>query len=273
MKSSTLNIVFVSVLFSVFFIGNSFAFNVSSNSESSLDNAFNDNRRKIRLGFTAPSTMNRQLLLTEDDSATSGIDWGYDGAYYATQYADMYWLIEGQLFTIQGTNVVDESSSFPIGFHTNNDGISTIQIDQLENISDEFNVYLFDNELEVYHNLRDSAYEFYADAGEHLNRFNLVFNEPQAEPSESLSVEENELENFKIYYNNVSSTLTLDNVSNVTLEGLSIYNMAGQLVYNYTLNGSLSKQEIQLNRQPSKGTYIVLINTEIGAVSKKVILY
>ena len=278
MKTSILNIVVTTALVSLVFIGTSFASNSSYknictlNESSKVDKSYDDNRRKIRLGFTAPSTMHRQLLLTEDENATSGIDWGYDGEYYATEYDDMYWLIEGQFFTIQGTDIVDENSNFPLGFHTNEDGISTIGIDALENFSEEFELYLFDTELEVYHNLKGSDYEFYADAGVHLNRFELVFNNP-AEPSDSLSVDENEIRNFKIYFNNVSNTLVLNNASNVTLKGLSIYNITGQLVYNYSLKGGPSRQEIQLNNQPAKGTYIVMVITEQGSVSKKVVLH
>ncbi|WP_299116658.1 T9SS type A sorting domain-containing protein [uncultured Winogradskyella sp.] len=279
MKATTLKIAFTSALVSVVFIGTSFANNTSLhevtellNENSVTPNTFDDSRRKIRIGFTAPNTLHRQLLLTEDENATSGIDWGYDAAYYATEYDDMYWLIEGQMFTIQGTNIVNEASNFPLGFHTNDNGLSTIGIDALENISNDFNLYLYDKELEVYHNLRDSDYQFYTEAGEYLDRFELVFTESQ-DSSASLSVEENEIEKFKFYYNSSTNILVLNNMSNATLKALSIYNIAGQLVYNYTLNLTSKRQEIKFNDQPVKGAYIVQIETEQGAVSKKILLH
>ncbi|MFC0605046.1 T9SS type A sorting domain-containing protein [Winogradskyella pulchriflava] len=278
MKVSNLKLTITTVLVSLVFIGKSFANttvvneNVSISQENSSFSIPNDNRRKIRLGFTAPSTMHRQLLLTEDANATSGIDWGYDGEYYETEYDDMYWLIEGQLFTIQGTNIVDETSNFPLGFHINDSGLNTIGIDALENISDEFNLYLLDKDLGVYHNLRDSAYEFHADAGEYLERFALVFNVP-VESSSVLPTNENDESDIKIYYKSPLNILVLNNLSDLTLKELSIYNIAGQLVYNYALNETSARQEIQFNNQPIKGTYIVLIETDDGTVSKKTILY
>ncbi len=278
MKATILKIAFASVLISVVFIGKSFAntnilqYNICvSNENSVISNSYDDNRRKIRIGFTAPNTLHRQLLLTEDTNATSGIDWGYDGAYYVTEYDDMYWLIEGQMFTIQGTDVVDETSSFPLGFHTSTDGLSTIGIDGLENISEEFNIYLHDKELEVYHNLRESTYEFYADAGEYLDRFELVFTDSQL-PSSSLSIKENEITNFEIYYNGTINALVLDNKSSATLKGASIYNIAGQLVHSYVLNEASTRQEIQFNNQPSKGIYIVFIQTGHEIFSQKVLI-
>ncbi|WP_369994126.1 T9SS type A sorting domain-containing protein [Winogradskyella sp.] len=275
MKTSVINIVFAAVVISVVFIGESFAISSLEQSNACSLNENNtpvDNRRKIRLGFTGPSTMHRQLLLTEDENATSGIDWGYDGAYYATPYDDMYWLIDGQLFTIQGIDVVDESSNFAIGFHTNEDGMNTIGIDALENFSEDFDLYLYDNELQVHHNLRDSEYEFYSDAGVFLNRFELVFADPQ-ESSDALSLDENELDNFNIYYNSTSNTLVLNNPSSVKLKGLSIYNIASQLVHHHTLDEFSTRQTIRFNNKPANGTYIVMIETERGVVSQKVLLH
>ncbi|WP_299364376.1 T9SS type A sorting domain-containing protein [Winogradskyella sp.] len=275
MNSSNLKVISIALLTLLLSVVNVYATNNNKSIDKDildLEQPTNDLRRKIRLGFTAPSTMHRQLLLTEDENATPGIDWGYDGAYYETDYADMYWLIENQFFTIQGTNVVNEDSNFPLGFHINNDGISTIGIDALENISDEFNLYLYDSELGIYHNLRDGGYDFFAEAGEYLERFELVFSIPQ-ESSEALSVDENEIDKLKIYYNSDINTLTLNNPLGVTLKKLSIYNIAGQLVYVDSLNEASSKLNVQFNNQQSQGAYIVLIETDRGAVSKKVLFY
>lgn len=279
MKTSLLKYVLAAIFVSLVFVKESYASNNEREDTFSLKetsssncNSTDDDRRKIRLGFTAPSTMHRQLLLTEDENASIGIDWGYDGAYLPTEYDDIYWLIEGQFFTIQGTNVLDETSNFPLGFHTNESGTSTIGIDALENFSEDFNLYLYDNELEVYHNLRDSDYQFYSDAGIYLNRFSMVFNLP-AEHSEVLSIDENEISKFKIYYNDSSNTLILNNTSSLTLKGISIYNIAGQIVHNHVINGFSTRQEINFNNTPAKGTYIVLIETDKGSISKKAILF
>jgi hypothetical protein len=279
MKTTLFKILFTSVLLSVVFMGKSFANAVDSKSSgytlsktSTTTNSNYDNRRKLRIGFTASSSLHRQLLLTEDENATSGIDWGYDGECYESNFDDMYWLIQGQLFTIQGTDDVNESSNFPIGFHILESGNNTIRIDGLENFSDEFNFYLYDKELDIYHNLRESSYEFFANSGTHLDRFELTFREPQG-TDDALSVKENELKDFKIYYNSTANKITLNNTSNTRLKALTILNITGQLVYNYSLNDTSTKQEIQLNTQQAKGTYIVLINTELGIISKKVILY
>ncbi|WP_422107965.1 T9SS type A sorting domain-containing protein [Winogradskyella sp.] len=274
MYASILKIVHPSLLIFLFSAVNLYATSPINEAEVTMEkeDLADDLRRKIRLGFTAPSTIHRQLLLTEDENASSGIDWGYDSEYLTTDYEDMYWLIEDQLFIIQGTDIIDEYSSFPLGFHTHNDGMSTIGIDGLENISEEFSLYLFDTELEIYHNLRANAYEFYAEAGEYLDRFALVFTLPQGY-SETLSIDENERDSFKMHYDNGINTLIVNNPFSVTLKTISVYNLAGQLIHVQTLNEALIKLRIQFNNRPAQGTYIVLVETDTGTVSKKVLFY
>lgn len=262
-----------SVVFIIVSIHNpSFACNSIVQDANEAYQTNDDNRRKIRLGFTANSTLHRQLLLTEDQNATPGIDWGYDGAYYATIYDDMYWLIEGELFTIQGTNVVDETSNFPLGFHTAESGMNTIGIDALENIEDDFNLFLFDNELNIYHNLREGDYEFYAEAGVFLNRFALVFNANQ-ESDQALSIDDEQLDDLDLKYNKNSKTLILHNPEGVSIKELEVYNVNGQQIQKYPEVFNAVRQEFEFNNAISNGIYVVVVNTEYGIRSKKVIIH
>ncbi|MCT4629950.1 T9SS type A sorting domain-containing protein [Winogradskyella sp.] len=262
-------------IFSLCIVFTSVCFGQNSGSSSSLPDEENlnittqnqdDDRRKIRLGFTAPNTLHRQLLLTEDENATSGIDWGYDGEYYATEYDDMYWLIEGQLFTIQGTDIIDENSSFPLGFHTNIDGVSTIGIDALENIDDDFDLYLLDNESGTNHNLRDGDYEFYTESGVYLERFQIAFQSPT-----TLSTTEKELDQLDFYYAMNRKKIVVLNPTNIELKNIDLYNITGQKVDNYeTWSGTYN--EYQINNL-SAGTYIVKVNTlDNNVVTKKIIV-
>lgn len=270
MRPQILNFIFGLVCVILCGVNSGFATTLSVDQNNTY-NTNNDDRRKIRLGFTATSTMHRQLLLTEDENATAGIDWGYDGAYYATQYDDMYWLIEGELFTIQGTDVVNETSNFPLGFHIAESGLNTIRIDALENIADDFNLYLYDNELNVYHNLRDSDYEFYSDAGVFLNRFALVFSANQ-ETDQALSVDDNTLDNLDIRYNTNTGKIILKNPTNITVEGLEVYNVNGQQIHTYSQDFNVVRKEFELNNATSTGIYVIIVNTAYGILSKKVII-
>lgn len=237
---------------------------VNNTTDYTLNNDPEDTRRKIRLGFTAQNTMHRQLLLTEDENATPGIDWAYDSEYYGNEPNDIYWLIEDEKFLIQGTNDISLTTTFPLGFHTDEDGINYIMIDGLENISETFNLFIYDTEINRYHDLREGYYEFYADAGEYLNRFELTFEIPEV-----LNISDNELNEMNYYYANTKNTLRIENPNNLDLKQVLLYNSLGQLIFQSALNNA-SIQEINFN---NKGVYIVTVRTSYQTTSKKILVH
>ena len=69
------------------------------------------------------------------------------------------------------------------------------------------------------------------------------------------------------------NTLIVSNPFSITLKTLSVYNLAGQLIHAHTSGEISSKLKLQFNNAPAQGTYIVLIETPTGTVSKKVLFY
>ncbi len=235
-----------------------------------VDEDINDDedlRPKLRLGFTAPNMLHRQLLLTVDENATEGIDWGYEGEYYETDWDDMYWLLEGQKFTIIGTNIIDETIVLPLGFHTNTNGDNIIKLDGLENFYEDLGIYIHDKELDKYHSLRERDYHFYADAGAYLDRFELVFSLPQ----QVLSDPENEFTTFDFFYSNANRNIVVKNPLNKKINHISLYNMTGQIVYNINSINTFGDQTHTVPNL-STGTYIIALNTEAGMMTKKVLI-
>ena len=227
-----------------------------------------DTRMKFRIGFNSTNTIHRQLLLTVDENASNGYDWGYDGRLNSVQIDDMFWMLEGEKYGIQGTNEVTAESVFPLGIHARDDGLNSIQIDHLENVPDHVEIYVRDNELNHYHDLRVSEYEFDLTAGDHLERFDLVFSNRQS----SLDVSDVGFsESFDIYYNNNSSNLVIRNSDLTEIRKIELYSIIGQSIYrskNIELQDNL---EIKINNL-SSGTYIVNLDTASGKISKKVLV-
>ena len=135
-----------------------------------------DDRMKFRIGFNAANSLelHRQLLLTIDERATTDVDWAYDGKMNETQTDDMYWVINDESYVIQGSDEAVPSSVYPLGLKTNTEGVNTIKIDELENVPGDIKIYVHDIELDLYHDLRQSDYEVYLDAGVYENRFVLA---------------------------------------------------------------------------------------------------
>ena len=306
MRTSTTKLPLTIVFLFIVYTGSIFANNsvASKTNHLSISDALpsslkEDLRRKIRLGFTAPNTIHRQLLLTEDERATSGFDWGFDASYYDTNSDDMYWLIDNEKFIIQATNVFDETTTFALGFYIKEAGNSTIEIDGLENIDDDFEIYLYDKEEDLYHNLREGEYEFYSDLGEYLNRFELVFNNPDDDNDEDEDSEDDDEDDddsqdedededddsddiqlsddekrIILYYRKNLESLVLKNTTDVKLDKLTIYGLEGELVLNKTFDDTNQNLEhnIRLN-SISKGVCIVILETEIERITKKIMVY
>ena len=74
-----------------------------------------DLRPKFRIGFNAPLIDHRQLLLTIDENATDGVDWGYDAQLYQVLNDDMYWIINDTKYVIQATNFVTIDKEIALG--------------------------------------------------------------------------------------------------------------------------------------------------------------
>ncbi|RYH72941.1 choice-of-anchor D domain-containing protein [Flavobacteriaceae bacterium 144Ye] len=244
----------------------------SSPSDSDYDVTTNsvtnsDDRMKLRLGFNSVNTIRRQLLLTIDQNATLDIDWGYDGKINENQIDDMFWMIEGEKYLIQGSNEANEDTVYPLGIKVETDGMNTITIDALQNAPEDLTVYIHNKITDAYHNLSEGDFNFYLDAGEHLDTYEITFS---AENS-TLSIEDNELNLVDVYYDNTSKTIVLLNPGLLEVKQMEMLNILGQSITTIDNIPQSNNSEYEV-KNLSTGTYIIKIHTVSGSVSKKVLV-
>jgi hypothetical protein len=241
--------------------------NSESNSNAYETESVGDPRMKFRIGIYTVNTIQRQLLLTIDPNATTAVDLGYDGILNEVQMDDMYWMIDGDKYIIQGSNDTEIDTTYPLGITVDTDGINTISINELENIPDSMDIFIHDIENNIYHNLRESDYEIYLTAGEHLDRFEMTFRDAE----DTLSIEENDLNSIDVYYSNETESLVLLNPNYKEVKSIELFNIVGQSIHTIKDISELDYSEYEV-KDLSTGTYIVKINTESGSVSKKVLV-
>lgn len=250
--------------------GTNSVFVKSSNTKNKVakTNASKDDRMKIRLGFNSVNQIHRQLLVTVDDHASYGKDWGYDAKYNETQIDDMYWMLEDEKYVIQGVNEINESSVLPLGLHTKSDGVNTITIDKLEHVSDDLEIYVYDSELNIYHNLRVGDYEVTMPKGEYLNRFKLTF-------SNQKTLSDDEFKNnsmaIDVYFNNDSKSLNIYNPKLTKINSVKVYSLLAQNIYANKEFLRKSNLETKINGL-KPGVYVVKLQSEYGEVSKKILV-
>jgi hypothetical protein len=226
-----------------------------------------DERMKFRIGFNSINTIHRQLLLTIDENATTGVDWAYDGKMNEDQIDDMFWVINDEKYIIQGSNDSELTSTYPIGIKTNTNGINSITIEDLENIPYDLNIYVHDIELDIYHDLKANDYEIFLNAGEYLNRFEITFGNNQA-----LHISENTKDSIAIIYANDSDRIVLVNPNQIEVKSIAMYNLLGQSVYTTKAitKGEHSEYEVT---NLSTGAYVIQLRTSNNVVmTKKVVV-
>ena len=160
------------------------------------DSESGDQRMKIRLKFNSAATAIRKITVLADENATMGYDADFDTEMSDLQTDDMYWLVGTGKYLNQGIDVIDLETVLPLGISTNSNGMNIIAIDKLENIPDELNIFVHDKDLGVFHSIKDGAYAVHLNAGTYLNRFEIVFKQPDTLSTNELMSEEKTLEIF-----------------------------------------------------------------------------
>ncbi|MGC6430552.1 MAG: LamG-like jellyroll fold domain-containing protein [Jejuia sp.] len=224
-----------------------------------------DNRLKIRIRFNSPNNLNRQLLLTVDEKTSQEVDWGYDSKNIDSQIDDMYWMIDDEKYVIQAINNLSKSTIIPIGIHINKAGFNTVLIDDVENKQDDLDIYIFDIELNEYHDLSKSEFKIFLDKGTYLNRFELRFSNNSA----TLSIIENKNEALTIYFSKTRGSLIVENINSLKIKSLEMYTILGQSLFQIRLNTNKKSIQYKIPKNIS-GNYIVKINTDTGSSSKKI---
>ena len=228
-----------------------------------------DNRSKILLKFHSPIGYLRQLLVTADPQTSNGFDIGYDAPLIQNNAEDMFWYFNKAEFLIQGVAHFGKNQELPLGIRIKEEKPFTISIDTLHNIPDEMEIFLKDSIQNVYHNLRKGAYESTASEGEIINRFKLVFENPDA--IVETPGEEEVPENLQVIYVNGSREVVIRNPEMIKIERIYLNNLLGQQLHVYY--DIPVEKEIRLPvKRFSSGIYIVRLQTEKGIVTKKIIL-
>jgi hypothetical protein len=235
------------------------------------DSLQNDTFKRIRLGFDSNNNYHRQVLLAfMEEKATSGIDDGYDGYMFDDFPNDMCLLNGEEQLVIEGEGFFDASSSYPIGVKTDTEGKVKFMLDGLENFDTGQAIYIHDSITDIYHDIRNEAFEINLPEGENNTRFSLRFT------NRTLGVAEKTITNINTittaYLKNENTIIINNNVLDVMVKKVSLFNSIGQSIISWKIENQ-EQQNIKLPvKKISSGVYIAKIQTTKGDLSKKIII-
>lgn len=156
-----------------------------------------DTRQKIRLMFDSPNGYHRQLLVGVDENASIDFDLGYEAPLIEDNHEDMYWNLKESKLIIQAVNNFDRGQKIPFVMKIAKEGLAVVEINNLENIDTNKNIYIHDLELDTYTNLRETNFSITLSPGEYKNRFELTFsnNDVEEEEEEEAETDDTETDN------------------------------------------------------------------------------
>ncbi|MFG6687678.1 LamG-like jellyroll fold domain-containing protein [Mariniflexile sp. HNIBRBA6329] len=230
--------------------------------------------KRLRLQFKTPEGARRHLLLafTGDNAASDGFDYGYDAKLFETLPNDMFFMINNDKCIIQGVGAFDENKQYPFGISSKKGGAIEVSITDMENLDTNTKVYIYDSLLDTYTKINDknSKYETTLGAGDHLNRFRITFVKNQ-----TLSVVDNEFEQFDVKYLNDSKEIQIKTSIDVDVKQVYLINILGQTLksWNKTNLPEISNDmTIPMSNNFAEGTYIIKVVTSAGTGNKKIII-
>lgn len=227
-----------------------------------------DLRMKIRLEYNSPNSYTREISVLADENATNGYDSDFDTEMDNIQADDMYWMIDSGKFLNQGINEINVETELSLGINTNSNGLNSIAIDKLENIPNSMKIYVHDTALNVYHSIKEGPYEVNLNAGVYLNRFKIVFMQPETLGTNEFETAENSLD---IKFDVSGDQIKIMNNSNLKIETVEVYSILGQSVHRSNLSNTNSELNINTN-QMSTGAYVVIVRADNGINSKKILV-
>ena len=119
-----------------------------------------------------------QILVGYLKEATTGLDWGYDGEVFGGAYLSMYTICENVNLSIQARPLpFDNRDIIPVGYTTMVGGELFISLENVEGVFETLgqSIYLKDNIMGQFKNLKNGPYYFNTQVGTFDGRFELHF--------------------------------------------------------------------------------------------------
>jgi len=206
-----------------------------------------------------------QAAIAYIDGATTGIDYGYDGAQLNKDgIASIYSIAEETDLGIQARPAFTDTDVVALGYIAKTAGEYTLSIDHVDGLfKDGQEIFIKDNTLGLLHNFKDGAYTFTTDAGTNNDRLQVVYKATEALDTNNPAITAN---NVVIYKE--GNTINI-NTGAIAMNAITVFDIAGRKLYS---NHNMNVSESSISGITAKNQLLIVeVSTEKGNVSKKII--
>ncbi|TXE11806.1 T9SS type A sorting domain-containing protein [Seonamhaeicola algicola] len=190
---------------------------------------------------------------------------GFDGSNVNTLSSDAYLISEDKNLSIKSINY-SESTRLKFGFKTNQDNTPfSVTVNKLNNIPNDVDVYIFDNETNIYTNIKEGSFNAVLNKGVYNDRFEITF------AKSTLNTTEDTFSNFKIYQNNTQAQVVINNPNSLKLKELILFDVSGKRVLFETINSNNNTLSFS-TKNLSTGVYVAKVTTDNNAAKTQKIV-
>jgi len=199
-------------------------FRTTQENQTSQGESLVPERHRLWLDIVNSNNNSITTLVGYANGATNGKDSAFDAMEKASGTMGIYSTIGVETFAIQGRSLPFEiNDEIPIAFNVGTPGAYHIAILALDGLFETQAIFLKDELLNVYHDIKTTPYPFTSEAGFFGSRFKIVYQ------NETLGTPEFN-ENQVIIFRDKSKIIQIS-TGNYTMEKVKIHDISGRLLY------------------------------------------
>ncbi len=213
----------------------------------------NSNQTSLLWLSLEQSSFRSQAIIGFKSDATSGFDRLYDSKILkGNNPVNLYSLLGTDQLSIQG--LPNNNTVVPIGLDNLGNGLLKLQIDS-STLDPSIEVWLEDQLLQSFHNLKTGPYQFNLNAVQNLtNRFKIHF--------QALSTATTQLSENQAWAAVQESQILIGGLNETQVNSIEVWNVSGQRLVNF--QPQKSEETYTLQTSLASGIYLIRINTSVG---------
>lgn len=183
-------------------------------------------KNRIWLSLSNSKGAFKQTLIGYIDGATNDYDTGFDGeSYGGNKYLNFYSIHQDKNFAIQGRALpFKKTDAVRLGYSTTIEGVFTINIDAVDGLFSNEEVFIEDQLNDVIFDLKSGSYTFDTKSGVFDDRFVLRYTDRDLVPA----VVERTEDYIRIINRNKQIKITSDQGK---MDKITIYDLSGKKIY------------------------------------------
>ena len=209
---------------------------------------------QIRINALLNNQAIKQFVVGFHSSATDGMDHAKDALNPNESTNDINFLIEDSECVLSVLQF-DENKRLPLVVNATQNASFKLQVGEIINFNQAQNVYLFDAETNVYHDIKNSDYQFVLPQGIYKNRYEITFR------NEFLSNSTNVFSSLIVYQNNAKESVIVSNPNRIDIKTINLYDIGGKKIISSEKLSTESEYSISTSSL-AEAPYIVEIFTK-----------